>query len=96
MTEKQQNAIDEIMDWFDFEKVAKVMSFLEWKWVTAEEGIPSVGEIRQSARKLLKQAIEQKTTIATGGLRATYFHDEYVKLEFIIEEMDVILDNVKQ
>jgi len=96
MTEKQQNAIDEIMDWFDFEKVAKVMSVLEWKWVTAEEGVPSVGEIRQCARKLLKQGIEQKTTIATGGLRATYFHDEYVKLEFIIEEMDVILDNVKQ
>ena len=89
MTEKQQNAIDEIMDWFDFEKVAKVMGALEWKWVTAEEGIPSVGEIRQSARKLLKQAIEQKTTIATGGLRATYFHDEYIKLEFILEEMDV-------
>jgi hypothetical protein len=89
MTEKQQNAIDEIMDWFDFEKVAKVMSFLEWKWISAEEGVPSVGEIRQQARKLLKQVIEQKTTIATGGLRVTYYNDDYIKLEFIIEEMDV-------
>jgi len=89
MTEKQQNAIDEIMDWFDFEKVAKVMSFLEWKWISAEEGVPSVSEIRQEARKLLKQAIEQKTTIGTGGFKVTYFNDDYIKLEFIIEEMDV-------
>jgi hypothetical protein len=62
---------------------------LEWKWISAEEGVPSVGEIRQQARKLLKQVIEQKTTIATGGLRVTYYNDDYIKLEFIIEEMDV-------
>jgi hypothetical protein len=88
MTEKEQELIDEIMDYFDFDKVAKVMTFLEWKWVSAEDGIPSVGEIRQSARRLLKDAIKNKTTFGTGGLRATY-DDGYLQLEFILEEMDV-------
>ena len=91
MTEKEQESIDEIMDWFDFEKVAKVMEFLKWKWVSTEDGIPSVSEIRQSARRLLKDAIKNKTTIGTGGLSATY-DDGYLQLKFILTEFDSSID----
>jgi hypothetical protein len=91
MTEKEQELIDEIMDHFNFDKVAKVMTFLEWKWISAEDGIPSVGEIRQSARRLLKDAIKNKTTIGTGGFRAIY-DDGYLHLEFILTEFDSSID----
>ncbi len=91
MTEQEQKLIDDIMDWFDFEKVGKVMRFLKWKWVTAEEGVPIVPEIRQSARRMLKEAIQKQTTIGFGGLKATYV-DGYLKLEFILSEMDSSVD----
>jgi hypothetical protein len=91
MTEQEQKLIDDIMDWFDFEKVGKVMKFLKWSWMTAEEGVPIVPEIRRSARRMLKEAIENKTTISSGGLKATYV-DGYLKLEFILSEMDSSID----
>lgn len=43
--------IDEIMDWFDFSKVAKTMEALKWEWWWC--GIPSEPEIRESARESL-------------------------------------------
>ena len=33
MTEEQRKAIDNIMDWFDFERVHKTMKALRWEWV---------------------------------------------------------------
>lgn len=92
MKEKHKKAIDEIMDWFDFERVAKVMEFLNWKWVSAEDGVPSIGEIKKSARRLLKEAIKNKTSIATGGFKVTYIpKDDYILLEFVLSEFDVII-----
>ena len=40
MKKKEQKSLDEIMDWFDFEKVAKTTEALNWKWVSAEDGVP--------------------------------------------------------
>jgi hypothetical protein len=92
MKEKHQEAIDEIMDWFDFERVVKVMEFLNWKWITAEEGVPSIGEIKKTARRLLKEAIKKKTSIATGGFKVTYLpKEDFLHLEFVISEFDVVI-----
>ena len=33
LTEREQEAIDNIMDYFDFNKVLKTMIALNWKWV---------------------------------------------------------------
>ena len=33
LTEREQEAIDNIMDYFDFDKVLKTMIALDWKWV---------------------------------------------------------------
>ena len=90
MTQKQQDAIDGIMDYFDFEKVLKVMELLEWEWKDAEEGIPTVPELRKQARRSLKISLEEKTNTSTGGFHVMYESDadggEFIQLMFAVEE----------
>lgn len=90
MTQKQQDAIDSIMDYFKFEQVRKVMEVLNWEWAASDEGIPSVPELRQEARRLLKMAFEEKTDVATGGFHVRYESDaddgEFIQLIFAVEE----------
>jgi hypothetical protein len=91
MTPKQQDAIDNIMDHFKFEQVRQVMELLNWEWEAAEEGIPTVPELRQQARRLLKMAFEEKTNVSTGGFHVKYESDddgEYIQLLFAVDEWD--------
>ena len=87
MTERQRDSIDEIMDYFDFERVHKVMEFLKWKWAPIGDLVPEVYQIRQSARRLLKEAIERGSSIATGGLAVSYrkHEDGDISLELSFE-----------
>ena len=89
MTQKQQDAIDNIMDYFKFEQVRKVMEVLNWEWATSDEGIPTVPELRQEARRLLKMAFQEKTDVSTGGFHVKYESDEdgeFIQLLFAVEE----------
>ena len=90
MTQKQQDAIDGIMDHFKFEQVRQVMELLNWEWVAAEEGIPTVPELRQEARRLLRMAFKEKTDVSTGGFHVRYDSDanggEFIQLMFAVEE----------
>jgi hypothetical protein len=92
MTEEQRKAVDNIMDWFDFEKVHKTMKALRWEWMDAEEKIPCQGEIREKARQLLTEAIQTEMSIGTGGLQVTYIPVEgFLKLEFVVSEWDALI-----
>ena len=92
MTEEQKKAIDNIMDWFDFDRVHRTMKALRWEWIGAEEKIPCQGEIREKARRLLTDAIQSETSIGSGGLQVTYDPIEgFLKLEFVVSEWDVLL-----
>jgi len=90
MTQKQQDAIDGIMDNFKFEQVRQVMELLNWEWEMTEEGIPTVPELRQEARRLLKMAFKEKTDVSTGGFHVRYDSDadggEFIQLMFAVEE----------
>ena len=89
MTQKQQDAIDSIMDYFKFEQVRKVMEVLNWEWAASDEGIPTVPELRQEARRLLKMAFEEKTDVSTGGFHVKYESDEdgeFIQLLFAVDE----------
>ena len=78
------------MDWFDFDKVHRAMKALRWEWADAEEKIPCQGEIREKARGLLVDAIEDGVCVSSGGFKATYIPVEgFLKLEFIVSEWDV-------
>jgi len=74
-----QEQIDEIMDSFDFQKVHKIMEFLNWEWY---EGVPDIYSLRTAARKHLKQAAEVKGASGSGGFTANYIeHKSWVRLE---------------
>jgi len=92
MTEEERKAIDNIMDWFDFDKVHKTMRALRWEWVGAEEKIPCQGEIREKARRMLTESIETQMSIGSGGLQVTYIPGEgFLKLEFVVSEWDTLI-----
>ena len=92
MTEEQRKAVDNIMDWFDFERVHKTMRALRWEWIGAEEKIPCQGEIRERARQLLTDAIQSEMSIGSGGLQVTYVPVEgFLKLEFVVSEWDALI-----
>jgi hypothetical protein len=89
MKNKHKKAIDKIMDWFDFSKVHRTMVALDWKWASAEDGVPTEPEIREMARKLMEDAINQKVSIGTGGFRVHYDKkDDFISLSFVISEWD--------
>lgn len=47
------NDISDILDYFDFERVKKVMDFLEWEWYGCCNGVPEIYDLRKRARELL-------------------------------------------
>ena len=93
ITEREQEAIDNIMDYFDFDKVLKTMIALDWKWVKENHKdindleIPSIERIRKTARKALIRAIEIKDYTSSGGFEAEY-DDGNLHLRFVVEEWD--------
>ena len=80
--------INEIMDFFDFEKVYNVMQALNWKWSLEDRlEVPETYDIRRLARELLIEAVkkvcegEAKHTTSTGGFEACAYRDENNKIK---------------
>jgi len=96
MTQKQQEAIDNIMDYFHFEKVQRVMKFLNWTWAFAEEGVPTEPELRQQVRRLLKESFEGKQSMAIGGFHVRYKSyesgEETIELFFSVDHWDETIE----
>ena len=65
-----QKQIDEIMDTFEFDKVAKFMYITDWTWeIGVNRHTPDEWELRQSARARLKEAAKSGFSM-TGGFTA--------------------------
>jgi hypothetical protein len=71
--------IDEVMDWFDFDKVEKTMKFLNWEW--HNEGVPTIPGMRQHVRGFMRELYAEgqnqesfRSVRASGG-----FYVEYTK-----------------
>lgn len=83
MTPHEQQHLDELMDSFDFARVARAMRSLQWRWASAENGIPDESYIRATVRSYARQAIQQAHTntghqpgrgfIGTGGFHIEAF-----------------------
>lgn len=91
MTTDEQ--IDEIMDWFDFAKVAKTMQALDWVWYESGGDIPEEGEIRKHARSLMKQAVKKEYKyFGSGGFVVEYDKDApLIVLKFVVSEWSITL-----
>ena len=84
--------IDEIISEFDFIKVHKVMTLLNWTWYNTN-GVPKIGYIVLTARqklidcydKLIISATENECWIDSGGFKAKSFKTNHGKIEFSLE-----------
>lgn len=86
LTIEQQEKLDEVMDYFDFGRVVKVMEALDWEWAfedfTLEEPY-----IRNVVRGLIKRAFKDGH-INTGGFDIKY-SDDFLCVKFVAAEWDV-------
>lgn len=89
ITHRQRDLIDQIMDNFNFENVHKTMVLLDWKWCTCN-GIPTIEELRMSARKMMIDVIERNCySVSSGGFKTEWKKDEeYLLLSFHVSEWD--------
>lgn len=95
MKEKKREAmIEEVLDAFDFDKVHKVMTMLDWHYATPDQGefvemVPTHYMLIKTANKLLREVSQyedkQRHEIVTGGFRAVFDEDEDLELRFEIE-----------
>ena len=98
---QEEKMIQEVLEYFDFQKCRKVMLQLNWTWgITGR--VPTTEDLKVSAKERLKNAIkvakESKNSNVTyfsssGGLKGNawvnrYGHIEGVKLEFVLTEWD--------
>lgn len=92
LTDDAQDAIDDIIDNFDFQKVEAMMAAVGWTW--CDVGSPGVYDLRKLARRLLREVVRHPgTTTSTGGLLAeskVYSSCEhlYLSLQFVGAEWD--------
>lgn len=93
MNENQiSEMVEDVLDDFDFHKVMRVMHFLEWEWVHVT-GVPTMGDLRRQARRLLRTAISgclQNDThyvVGCGGFRAEAWssEDEMIEIRLAFE-----------
>ena len=57
----KEELINEVLDNFDFDKVHKTMTFLDWKWVSYSEGtceVPSISRMIRTAQQYLEMAYD--------------------------------------
>tara|TARA_R110000803_G_scaffold207913_1_gene276174 strand:- start:1091 stop:1384 length:294 start_codon:yes stop_codon:yes gene_type:complete len=89
------DSIENILDEYDFQRVKKAMEALDWQWGTAEDGVPSIAELRRQARGLLEDVYryEDSTciTMGCGGFEANRLMEvgdlnKYLSLKFVVEE----------
>jgi hypothetical protein len=91
MTPQQQENIDNIIENFDFDKVHRVMVFMDWKWAfSVVVRVPSIDELKDEARRLLGNLVENNNRFTEcGGLRAEkYKKDDYFRLSFCIDSWE--------
>jgi hypothetical protein len=77
-SEQQERLIQQVIRYFDWEKVEKVMDVLDWKWVMPNRaGLhrPTRFQMQQAAYRYLQRAIEFGGA-GSGGFKATYTVDE--------------------
>lgn len=70
----KEELINEVLDNFDFERVHKVMTFLDWKWISLSEGtneVPSIARMVRSAQQYLSMAYD-------GLAKASHGDNQYM------------------
>lgn len=90
----KKDAIAKVMEEFDFERVHNIMLRLNWNWFPVRDAVPSIPELKRTARQLLVDVCEEDVEFCgTGGFEA-YWHKEdedmwCLSLRFVVESVEV-------
>ena len=99
LTNSDHDAIWEVLQNFDFDRVHNVMTYLGWLWTSNDQPrVPDINELRNAARDRCIQAIEaarkldKEVVSSSGGLEATAEIDEdgktWLGLKFVLTDWD--------
>lgn len=101
VTSKQERLIQQVLRYFDFDKVEKVMEFLDWKWLLPNItglGRPTRFQMEQACYRHLCNSIQFGGSGA-GGFFARYYVEEdgfeRFSLEFSVTGWDVDTDGLE-
>lgn len=92
---QQQDAIDEILDTFNFETVHQYMTVVNWQWYMDEQyRVPDIYDLKKMLRSLLKDAYrsmndtENNSTrlLSCGGFTVIVYPNGYCHAFFSISE----------
>jgi hypothetical protein len=78
----KDQAINSIIDNFDFDRVQHAMEILNWRWASSEDRVVPLKLIVRKAIDLLNNAVnlaqieKSDCACATGGLRAEAYWDD--------------------
>jgi hypothetical protein len=88
MKKWEEKAIKEIMGEFDFKKMNKVMTLLDWRWHGGS--VPATDKLKQRARELLNDVIKDKAySIESGGFMVLHNKErKAMKLMFVVEDWE--------
>ena len=97
----KQELIDEIMNNFNFEKVHKTMTLLDWKWYQPDfkSEVPNLEKIKVLAISHLKGALSNPKVRGVsisygGGFQADYDHKEGIlSLKFVVDSWEADKDD---
>ncbi len=80
--------IADIMERFDFEKVARVMELMEWTWGDTYPHSPTVEQLEAHALDLFDGVREPNDGVSSGGLRASADAWNQLALDFVVVSAD--------
>ena len=88
-------AINQVVDMIDWHLVHKVMKYLDWEWMSSENGVPEVYQLKAKALEYGEQAVHRvkhsgsEYFIESGGIRAQAKIDSdgdiFLEVMFILE-----------
>lgn len=95
MFETEDESFNEMISQFNFYKVREVMRFLDWKWWTNPNDVPTVTEMKNAVYSLYRSAKNSSptagatSTVESGGFVVTVDRkNKTAILRFCIEASD--------
>lgn len=90
---RKQEQINHILSEFDFQKVHKMMTSVNWQWSydNNEKKVPSISDLRQVAELCLNKvasSTEENDTFAAGGFVAEKIQN-MLELSFVPEKVNI-------
>lgn len=92
-TNPRQKYIDECILSFDWDRVKKVMDYLNWEWYILKDGtcrVPDITDMTTQAREMLEKCYgamdnkcEERYTISQGGFEVVTYEDNNCELRFV-------------